>query len=227
MSQPTPEATPPINPYDSPETVRPVSGTSSGAKVLIGLGIGCGVLVLLCCGIGGIATFYFGRSFQQAMSKDPATVRQVAESIVTIDVPEELEPEVSIDFTLPFVNRKMMSMAVFADRGDHSALVLFQLDEGFGNADTMQAQFNQQIRESGRGQMEEINVEDSETIKQEINGEEAEFTVGKGKAKEGGREVWQATGGFKGKGGPAMLFVQVDAEKFTKEQVTDVIHSME
>jgi hypothetical protein len=221
MSQPSP----PGNPYDSPETVRP--GTSGGAKVLIGLGIGCGVLVLLCCGIGGIAAFFFGRSFQQAMSEDPATIRRVADSIVTIDVPEELEPEVSVDFTMPFINRKMMSLAVFADRHEHSALVLFQLAEGFGDAETLRTQFNQSMRESGRRQVEEIAVEESETIKAEINGSEAEFTVGRGKTKEGGREVWQATGAFEGKGGPAMLFMQLNAEDFTKEQVTEVIDSME
>ena len=77
---------PPVNPYDSPETVRP--GMSSGAKVLIGLGIGCGVLVLLCCGVFGVSMYFFGRSFN--MSEDPATVRRVL---------RQLEQEVTMVFT--------------------------------------------------------------------------------------------------------------------------------
>jgi hypothetical protein len=219
MSQPAE----PINPYDSPATVRP--GMSSGAKVLIGLGVGCGVLVLLCCGVGGALTFYFSRSFQHAMSKDPATVRQVAESIVEIDVPESLEPKVSLDWTVPILNKRG-AMAAFVDRDEHSSLVLFQLDESLGNAEVMKTQFNESIRESGQKEMKEVAIEDSETFNSQINGSEAEFTVGKGKNQQSGREVWQATGAFDGKDGPAMLFMQLDAADFTKDQVMDVLKSM-
>ena len=74
---------PPVNPYDSPEMARP--GMSSAAKVLLGLGIGCGVLVLLCCGGFIFTGVYFTRSIQQAMSEEPDTIRRVADSIVAID----------------------------------------------------------------------------------------------------------------------------------------------
>ena len=116
---------PPVNPYDSPETVR--SGMSGGTKVLLGLGIGCGVLVLLCCGVFGVGAFFFGRSVQHAMSEDPATIRSVTDSIVTIEIPPPLEPKMSLDWTMPIVNRKVMTMAIYADKQDHSGLVLFQL----------------------------------------------------------------------------------------------------
>lgn len=215
---------PPVNPYDSPETARP--GMSSGAKVLLGLGIGCGVLVLLCCGGGGITIYYFGRSFQNAMSEDPATIRKVTDGIVTIDVPKELEPKMSLDWTMPFVGRKVMTMAVYADKKEHSSIVLFQIDEELGNTEGMKAQFQQSLRESGHQQWNEVHLDESETFETEISGEEAEFTYGSGNDKNSKRKVWQATGSFAGKGGPAMLFMQLNAEDFDKDRVLEVLKSM-
>jgi hypothetical protein len=194
--------------------------------VLIGLAIGCGVLVLLCCGGLGIAAYFFGRSFD--LSEDPARVREVTEEIISIDVPEAIEPKVSLDWTMPFVNRRMVSMAVYADRDEHSALVLFQLNEGLGqvNPETMRSQFEQSMRDSGGGEWNEVKLDESETAKREINGAEAEFTVGRGKVEKTDREVWQAMGSFAGKGGAAMLFLQLDAADFSKEQVIAVLDSM-
>lgn len=214
----------PINPYDSPQA--PAPGMSSGAKVLLGLGIGCGVLVLLCCGGGIVATIFFGRSMQQAISEDPATIRMVTESIVEIDVPESLPPQMSLDWTVPIVNRKMMTMAVYADKDEHSALVLFQMDEDFGNPAVMRTQFEESMKESGGQDFDEVELEESEKFTTEINGSEAEFTVGRGKREEDGREVWQAIGTFEGKGGPAMLFLQLDGEAFTKDDAMGILQSM-
>ncbi|MEX0979176.1 MAG: hypothetical protein WDZ48_10005 [Pirellulales bacterium] len=215
---------PPINPYDSPETVRP--GMSGGTKVLLGLGIGCGVLVLLCCGVFGIGGYFFGRSVQHAMSEDPATIRNVTDSIVTIEIPPPLEPKMSLDWTMPILDRKVMTMAIYGDKQDHSGLVLFQLAEDLGDREAMDMQFRNSLRQSGRSQWKEVELKASETFKTEINGSPAEFTLGVGKDEKSGREVAQATGTFSGKGGPAMLFLQVNAKDFTKDQVMEILKSM-
>jgi hypothetical protein len=214
---------PPVNPYDSPESVRP--GMSSGAKVLLGLGIGCGVLVLLCCGGFGIFIFYFGRSVQRATSEDPTTIRQVTDSIVTIEVPEALEPKFSLDWTMPIVNRKMMAMAVYADKAKRSSLVVFQISKDLGNPEMMKSQFQDSLRQSGQREWKEVHLEESETFNTKINGGDAEFKIGKGK-NESGKEVWQATGAFDGNGGPAMLFMQLAADDFDKDQVMAILKSM-
>ncbi len=213
----------PINPYDSPQ--MPPPGMSSGVKVLLGLGIGCGVLVLLCCGGVIVTGVFFGRSFTKAISEDPVTIRRVSDSIVAIDVPKSLVPRISLDWPLPFVNRKMMTMAVYADEQEHSGLVLFQMDEDFGNPAMMRVQFEQSMQESGR-EWNEVDLEDSETLEIEINGSDAEFKVGQGKRKKDDLEVWQATGVFQGKGGPAMLFMQLNSEDFGKEDAMAVLKSM-
>ncbi len=216
------------NPFDSPETVRP--GMSGGTKVLLGVGIGCGVLALLCCGGFAIMAFTFGRSFSHAASDDPETIRKVTESIVSIEIPPPLKPQVSLDWTMPIVNRKMMTMAIYGDKAQHenpaSVVFLFQMDSGFANRDMLKGQFEQQLHQSGRQDWEEVELEKSEEITMEINGSAAEFKFGHGKVRDDDREVWQAIGAFDGKGGPAMLFMQLDSDDFTEEQARAIIRSM-
>lgn len=224
----------PMNPYDSPPPVK--QGMSGGAKVLLGVGIGCGVLVLLCCGGLGIGGYFFGRNLQQAISEEPEKIREVTTSIVEIDVPPPLEPKMSLDFSIPFADKKMMTMAIWADGafGDdkskehkpESVLILFQMDGDFANREALKAQFEAQMNQSGRNDWEEVDLESQETIEAEVNGSPAQFTFGKGKRKDGDKEVWQAMGAFDGKGGPAMLFMQLDAEKFTEDQARGVLSSM-
>jgi hypothetical protein len=225
---------PPLNPYDSPENFRP--GMSTGTKVLLGLGIGCGVLVLLCCGGMMVGGYFFGRSMQEAISEDPQQVAAVAKSIVDLEVPEPLAPVVSMDFKMPFVDQKIMTMAMFGHKRDAGAkqdepdsiLVLFQMTENIGgNRKAMKAQFEAQMQQSGRKDWEEAPLESEEIIEHEVNGSPAQFTFGKGKRNRDGREVWQASGAFDGKGGPAMIFMQLDAENFTEEQARGVIDSMQ
>ncbi len=224
----------PMNPYDSPGPVK--QGMSGGAKVLLGVGIGCGVLVLLCCGGLGIGGYFFGRNLQQAISEEPETIREVTKSIVDIDVPPPLEPKMSLDFTIPFANKKMMTMAIWTDEASdkakskgeqpESVLILFEMAGDFANREALKAQFEAQMHQSGRNDWEEVQVESSETIEAEINGSPAQFTFGKGKRKRDDKEVWQGMGAFDGKGGPAMLFMQLEAEKFSEEQARGTISSM-
>jgi len=224
---------PPVNPYDSPENFRP--GMSTGTKVLLGLGIGCGVLVLLCCGGMMVGGYFFGRSMQEAISEDPQQIAAVATSIVEIEIPEPLAPVFSMDFTIPFTNQKAMAMVVYAHKRDggtpkgenpDSVLVMFQMSESFGDRGALKAQFEAQMQQSGRKEWEEVQIENEELIEHEVNGGPAQFSFGKGKRDKDNREVWQASGAFDGKGGPAMLFMQLDAETFTEEQARGVIDSM-
>ncbi len=216
----------PINPYDSPDTTKP--GMSGSTKVLLGVGIGCGVLALLCCGGVIIAAVFFGRSFSQATSTEPETIRAVTESIVTIEIPPPLKPVMSLDWTMPVVDRKMMTMAIYADKDDdpESMLFLFQMSEEFVNRGMMKAQFEQQLRQSGNSEWKEIELEDPETIEVEINGSPAEFTFGRGKVRDSDREAWQAIGDFDGKAGAAMLIMQLDAEDYSEEQARGILNSM-
>ena len=216
----------PINPYDSPETVRP--GMSGGTKVLLGVGIGCGVLALLCCGgfiIGGI---YVGRSVQQAASDKPEEIRAATQSIVDIEISKPLDPEACLNgLWLPLVGT--MTLAVWSEKENErpqSVIVLFQLDNEAVTPEVLKAQFEMQIQQQQRNDWREVPLESPEVIEKEIGGSPSQIAFGKGKRPEDDREVWQATGAFDGKGGAAMIFMQLDTASFTEEQARAIIDSM-
>lgn len=215
----------PSNPYDSPDSGR--AGMSGSTKVILGVGIGCGLLLLLCCGGMMLSGYFFAQSAQNAVSKDPARVREVTAEIVEITVPETLPPMMSMDWTIPLVNKKFMSMAAYGEE-EHGTnnLIVMQFGDFIGDEKQMQTQFNTQMRGSGQQEWGNVELEETEIVKQTVNGEETRFTLGRGKNDKSDADVWQVTGTFKGKGGPAMLMMQGETEKFTKEQVLAIIQSM-
>jgi hypothetical protein len=211
-----------INPYDSPETApRKMSGS---AKALIGLGIGCGIFVLLCCGIFGGGGFWFVKTVQESVSKDPAKIRELTERIVAISIPENLPPAMCLDFVIPLANTRIMSWAQYGDLKDHNMLGLVQFGEQF-DENQMRMQWRTSMRQNGSRGYDDIEVEQSERHEQQVNGEPATFTVARGRDHDD-REVWQVTGAFHGKGGPAMLFLKVSQSEFSKDQVLEILESM-
>ena len=76
----------PMNPYDPPEPPRP--GMSGATKVILGLGLGCGITVLLCCGVFGAGMFWVARMAQQSVSNDPDQIHDMTNEIVAIRIPD-------------------------------------------------------------------------------------------------------------------------------------------
>ncbi len=217
----------PTNPYDSPEFARPGMGT--GGKVLLGLGLGCGLLMLLCCGFFGISGYWFSQALVKSISSDPVAIRDLTDSIVSMEIPAGLEPQFSMDLHIPIVGQIAMvvwtSGAVSEESTSGSGLLISQMDNPAVNREDLRKQFESEFRETQNGGLEEIRLEKSEAIDLTINGALAQFTFGSGKRKDG-VEVWQVTGSFDGKGGPAMLLMQLVTDSYTEEQVRATVQSM-
>lgn len=212
------------NPYDSPASRAP--GMSSSSKVLLGLGIGCGVLLLLCCGGGGLSLYWFGRSVQDSISKDPAKIREVTAEIVTIQIPEKLPPVMSMSIPIPWVNTTFMTWAQYGDMQEKNMLALIQFGQQF-DEQNMNMQWRQSMRSSGRRDLEDVDIEHSETRDVEVNGQPATFQVARGHTQRSKNEVWQVTGSFHGKGGgPAILFMQVNQSDFSEDEINKLLDSM-
>jgi hypothetical protein len=197
---------------------------SGGCKVLLILGILFGVLILLCC--GGIVTT--GWYFARATSDDPGTVRAVTEQMVEIELPQEFQPAMSIDFKVPFSGKRLFSAAVYADEDSHSMLTLASI--GKAVPDEQREQVERQIRESLR--KEGVNVDtDSEEWESwerelDVRGQKRAFTFAAGKDAESGTRFISATGQIDGKQGPVILMFAGDAEKSDEERVVRVIESI-
>ena len=101
-----------------------------------------------------------------------------------------------------------------------------QFGEQFGDDENMRTQWKQFAREFGR-QANDVQIEESEKYDTQVNGEPAHFIIGKGRDEESEQDVWEVTGNFRGKGGPAVLILGLNGTDFTKEQVLEILESMQ
>lgn len=215
-------------PEMTPEQMQPQKrGMSTGAKVLIALGIVFLVLFVLCCGgvflVGYLGVSYFG----ETISQDPAKIATVTDEITQIEIPEGLSPQMSMDMKIPFTDQRIMVMAVYADEPSNSTLVLMAMGEQFAgqNEAQMKQSAEQQLRQQGM-QQEEVLIEESYQKEVEIRGEQATFNILKGRGAESQAARIQVTGVFRGEDGPVMLILNADATKFGEQQVIEMIDSI-
>ncbi len=216
------------NSYDtSPDGMQPVQkkGMSTGVKVLLVLGIVFGCLGLLCCG----GMVMVGMWAKGLVSEDPVVVAQVTDDIVGIDIPDQLKPAVSVDAKVPFSGQQLMRVTVHADEETGSALVLVGLGQMMVNQD--QEEMRRSIDTQLQGQQvegqEDIMIESSYIKELEINGERAEFKISKGTGRQTQTPRIQVVGVFQGKTGPVMLMFNGHADKFSEEQIIEMLESIE
>jgi hypothetical protein len=215
----------PMNPYDPPEYNRP--GMSGTAKVLLGVGIGCLVFLILCCGFFGFSGYMMARMAKNSIIKDPDEIRRVTADIVNIEIPASLPPMFGVDMKAPILGTTLITGAAYGDPEPGNALLLGPFAANIMDEETMRTQWRQSMRNSGRDDWEEdVDIQESETHETEVNGEPAKFKVARGKSRKQG-EVWQVAGGFRGKSGSAFLIMKVKSDEFTKEQVLAILDSME
>ncbi|MEX2118649.1 MAG: hypothetical protein WD847_03490 [Pirellulales bacterium] len=194
-----------------------------GSGLLWGLGIGCGLVLLLCCG-GGVAFFVYARNMMD-IKNDPAEVTAQAKGIVQIDLPDGLKPQSSVSMKIPFVGARMIMVMYQTDDGTGHAM-LMEMSGGDAAAEAqMRAQLEAQAQQQGASQMQLTDVE-SRTIDLQVAGEPATFEIRKGKDS-AGVEYIQASGSFKTQAGRGTLLLQVRADQYTEEQIEDSLRSIQ
>jgi hypothetical protein len=210
-------------------------GMSSTAKVLLILGAIAGVGLLACCG-GGV---YFGFKakdvFQEfaknAISSDPAVIRQRTQEIVHIDIPEGFEPSQSLQFSMMNV---AMKQVVYQRKGSGgSMLMIMETNQPMQGANTKQ-QREQMLRamRQQQGQQpdqlnDELNEENSETREFTINGEKVPFEFIKGTGTDNARAFRQVVGIFRVKSATVMVMLMVPEGEYDEPAVVRMIESIQ
>jgi hypothetical protein len=228
MSNPPTGADPRYVP-DAP--ARP--GMSPAVKiVLILLGI-FGLLFVLCCGGFVYVGYKVGsaiKEMENMFSDDPVVVVQVAARIAEIDIPEGLAPSGSADMELPFFGR-VGAFVMYEDQETDSSLVLFVIGDSLG-AD-VQTQFRMEIdralEEAGVEQeegAENIEIEQPYDKEFTIRGQPATFRYQKGTDKETGKRRIIVTGQFRSDDGPTTVIFTGDLDKYSEEQIDQMIESI-
>lgn len=209
-------------------------GMSSTAKVLLIVGSLAGLLLLACCG-GGV---YFGYKAKDAIqelaknaiSSDPAVIRQRTQEIVHIDIPEGFEPSHSLQFSMLNVTMKQV---VYQRKGsDGSMLMIMETNQPMHGANTkqqreqmLQAMRQQQGQQQGHLN-DELNEEKSETREFTINGEKVPFEFIKGTGADNARVFRQVVGVFRGKSGSVMVMLMVPEAEYDEPAVVRMIESI-
>lgn len=215
----------PSEPGVSPEFPQPQKpGRSRSSKVLMILGITGGGLIVLCCG-GIVAIFLFGKYyFGKAISTDPAVVRQVADKIVSIDVPDVLQPKMSMDMKNPVSGQPMMTLAMYADQSQKSMLILGSFGEAFAAQGEQQMQA--QLRAQGGPQQENVEITERFDRQIDVRGKPVSFFFAKGKDTATGEPRIQVTGTFQGPHGTVMLMLHADEKTLDEDQIVKMIKSI-
>ena len=206
-----------------PSTIPPVPPTPSPRKVWPWvLGAGCGVTLLLCCGVvGGIG--YITAQVAKGASQDPVVVREVAASIAEIEVPPELAPLMSLKLPVPTMN---MKFALFGN-DDNMVMLGDMQGEAFANS-TPEALATQMETSMGRqsGNRESINDESTEKRVITIPGKPAEFVFSEGTGVNTQKKLAEVVGAFPSENGYVIVVIHVDAEKYSKDQLVQIVESI-
>lgn len=211
-------------------TFPPEPPRSSGLKVLLVLGVGCGILLLVCCG-GGTAIYFLTRGyFQKAFSEDPAVVEGVGRGIAELDIPPALQPKASVNLKIPGTDQQIMTMAIFEAPNGAGTLFLAEFPGDLASADTdqLKEQLERQMADQGRqGQgPQELVVSRSRPLDVEIRGKSATFTIETGVEPQSNIKYTRAVGAFQGKKGVALVVLQLRADQYSDERVDEIIRSI-
>jgi len=213
----------------------PAPGMSTGSKVLLGCGIGCGVLALLCCG-GVLAIGWLGYDmFKHGVDQDPAHVRTMTEELASIDIPAGLQPKAAIDIRIPIVGQSLFKAAIYTDGQEGDDTQVFALGEVSGAVGTVdQNRLRDEIdralsRQEARSDADDdFRPDEAEkhTLELEIRSKPAKFLIEVGELHKSHKKMIRAMGQFEGHNGTALLFLQLDAEQHDLDQVEQILRSI-
>ncbi len=217
----------PNSPYHAPSDQAGAPQKGGGSKLLLGIGIGCGLVLLLCCG-GGVALFLIGKSAVQ-IETTPAQVSTVAQGITDMDVPAGFEPKMSMSMKVPFANKKIMTMAFYTGPNEKGMIMVadFGQEMAGNNPEQMKLQIEQSLRQQQQGEgAQNLQMEgEAKEVKISVRGQESTFTIQKGKAPNE-EEFLQIEGTFLGKDGPGVLIGQFPASDFSEEDAEAFVKSI-
>jgi len=213
----------PNSPYQPPLAGGGAPPPRRSRGILFGLGIGCGVLVLLCCG-GFAGVYWWGSTkFKDSTSEDPVVVRRVSAEIAEIPLPPSFTPKYSLSMVVPFTAMKIKG-AVYTTKKDGMFLI-GEFDAKM--ADAEREQFLQQMRGNlrmqGNNANDKLDIIESKTVELTMRGKPASFKFAKAENQDTKAKLWQIMGTFHGREGPAMIIMIVPLEQFTEPQIKEML----
>ena len=214
---------------DQPPPPRPASG--GGTKLLLGIAIGCGVVMLLGCAGLFVAVYFAQQWFKESMSQDPAVVRQATAQMAEIEVPQGLAPSASFTPSLPFgkAQSPLPNFVIYADQASNSMLMLTSIgNRAHPQARAqMQQQMDDAFRQRGNASSQDFQSEESHVKEIKIGDQTAKFVVSKGRSANSKQNRIVVQGTFDGNSGLlVMLMFMGDADKYDEPTLVKMLESI-
>lgn len=198
----------------------------SGSRFWLFMGLGCGGLLLLCCGGGVIGTVLIGKSAMQ-MTSDPAAVQQKASQIADFEVPDGFGPDTAMTIAVPFSGQTIMTMVSYKPTDKDGMIFLTGVGTiaAGANRDQIRQDVEQRMNQQGMG-AKKLDVNESRDLELEIRGKPATFRIQKAHDPQTKQDYVQFDGVFEGKEGAAVLIGQVKAEDFSEDDAENLLRSI-
>jgi hypothetical protein len=228
-----------MNDADTFQIEPPARRSSGKGKLLAGIGIGCVVAGLLCCGLVVGAGWWAVELVAQMISVDPAAIRDKTQQIASLEVPARFEPEMMLHIDPPFLD-EIGSMVVYENKADNESLLLGEyrdLDVANRPPSDVFRDIDTNVSISINGQKRQIDVQEDERradfeetsrepLERPMRGGTARFEIVQGKEKGTGRERIIAYGTFPGHRGGGIFRMSVDAANSSVEDVKRIIETL-
>lgn len=212
-----------VDPVPYPDAPPPKQGMSTAGKVLLILGTIGGICALVCC--GGAA--FFAWKFKDAMTSDPAKIRERVEAMVDIKIPEALSPDRSI-------NVGIMQFTNYAARqeGTYGVLLFGEIDRTLVQRDDMarqqlEVQMEQHMQQLAPGARAGKGVPSKHEVKTvTINGKPTEFEIAEYAGTGTRPTMVKVSGYFWGKKGYVGLNLECTRSLLTNDQIKEMLDSI-
>ena len=178
-------------------------------------------IVLFCCCVAGLGVTLLGaRLFGRAIITDPGRAEAIGHEIAEYDLP----PGYDEMFAMDIMGIKMVAIGSTAAGPESMMIMLMQFPAGLEiSREEMERQMEQALaRQTGLGSAEMRLVGQEQVT---IRGEPVILTIREGTT-EGGQRLRQATGLFRGRGGPTMLMVMGEATAWDQSLLDRFIASI-
>lgn len=189
----------------------------SGGRFFMFGGIGCGLVLLVCCGAVGFGVYWASKSF----TTDPAKIAEIRDSMVPIDIP----PGYSGEFGMQFIG---MTMVFYSSDTHNGAIMQGEFGPQYAGNDARELQAQVQTQMGNRSDEADVNFTEFETRVYTIFGEEREFEFALGQDPNTGMEYLRVMGTYPVEGGSTgLLFIQAPTDEMSAEQADLIVRSID
>ena len=201
-----------------------------GFNWLLGCGIGCGVMVLICCGGAFILGYQAYRVALDSFTEEPEEILAISDNIATFNRPESFKPALGAKIDFSLFGQSIIVDGAMYEVGEDGLFVLSEFGEAFTGNDVeyLQQQLSDAIEQQRQDTQSSIVFEgEPQEVPITIRGQENTFQFTRGKDTKDDREYIQVLGSFPGNEGPAVVWGILPLDEFDEQATTELIKSIQ